>query len=339
MAHYTSEMLAALARGFPGDELRAFAPGGRPRQIPGVRLVGHRLPSRAIFGAAALTGRPRLDALLGGGLDVVWIPAPAPVAVSPRVPYVLTLHDLSWVDHPDWFTPYERIWHRLGRLRRLAERAAIVVAVSEATRAAAADRWGLEPHRIRVVHSGVPAAADPAPRPAWLPERYVLAVGALEPRKSPRLLVDAYAEARRRGLDAELVLAGRGRLVDGLRRPGVHVASDADRPLLERLYRDALAVAAPSRDEGFGFTPLEAARAGTPSVVSDLPVYGETLGGAALRVPADDREAWSEALVRIGEDERLRAELAERARRAASRLSWTEATRGLHDALEEAARR
>src|ERR687895_1472069 len=76
--------------------------------------------SRALRAAAAVFGRPRLNRL-AGGCDVVWAPAPAPLAVSPGVPLVLTVHDLSFEEPAD-FTRYERLWHRLARPERLGGR-------------------------------------------------------------------------------------------------------------------------------------------------------------------------------------------------------------------------
>ena len=82
IGHYASALLEALRRAHPEDEFSVVVPRGRAA-------------SRALFGAAALTGRPRLDRL-AGGCDVVWAPAPAPLAVSPGVPLVLTVHDRAW---------------------------------------------------------------------------------------------------------------------------------------------------------------------------------------------------------------------------------------------------
>ena len=360
MAHYTSELLAALAAAFPQDEWRSFVPGREPLpsatgaggatgghsaggategHIAGgagrasrATIVRHPLPSRHLFGTAALTGRPRLDRLAGGA-DVAWIPAPAPVAVSREVPYVLTVHDLSWVERPGDFTPYERAWHRLGRLERLAERARVVVAVSEATREAIRARWP-KVRDVRVVRSGIPALPPPGARPAWLPQRYVLAVGALEPRKAPDALRRAFADARRRGLDADLVFAGGGRLADAVAGDGVHVVASPDRATLAALYEHALALALPSHLEGFGFTALEAARAGVPVLANDLPVLRETLGDAFLRV--DD---WPAALLTIAGDDTLRSDLAAAGRRAAGRFDWATTAAEMHAVLAEAATR
>jgi glycosyltransferase involved in cell wall biosynthesis len=399
VAHYTSELLTALADGFPADQWRALVPGKGPlvwdepsgaggsgtarrgatgsgpggsgpagsgsnpigsgsspigsgsgvvgsrsgvvgsgsgtggRASGGVDVVRHSLPSRALFGSAALFGRPRLDRLVGGEPDVLWIPAPAPVAVSDDVPYVLTVHDLSWLERPGDFTAYERLWHRLGRFERLAEHARVVVAVSQATRAAIAEHWP-RVEDVRVVHSGIPALPPPAPRPPWLPDRYVLAVGALEPRKAPLLLKQAFEDARSRGLQADLVFAGRGRLAGRLQGEGVHVVEDADRATLATLYEHALALALPSHVEGFGFTALEAARAGVPVLASDLPTIRETLGEAAKKVEG----SWSDALLEIARDARKRERMAEQGRAAARRFDWNETAQQMHAVLTEAAK-
>src|ERR687886_1505757 len=113
VARYTRSLLGALATTFPDDEWLAFVPGRDPVRAPppGVRLVRHPLRGRALFGAAAVVRRPRLDRLLGG-VDVIWAPAPAPLAVSGDVPLVLTVHDRSFELRPGDFTPYERLWHR-----------------------------------------------------------------------------------------------------------------------------------------------------------------------------------------------------------------------------------
>src|SRR3954467_7995976 len=141
VSRYAREMLDALARGFPGDAQRPGAPPFR----------------RVVFGASALVRAPTLTSLGARGADVAWLPAPAPVAVG-ALPYVLTVHDLSWVERPRDFTAYERAWHAAGRLQRLARRAAHVVADSRATAAAVERLWGLE---ATVIAPGVTRPAAP----------------------------------------------------------------------------------------------------------------------------------------------------------------------------------
>jgi glycosyltransferase involved in cell wall biosynthesis len=264
-------------------------------ELRGVDLRLYRRAPRPVYAWMALAGRPRL----GWDADVTWLPAPAPVAVRP--PYVLTVHDLSWEQRPSDFTPYERAFHAAARPRILAEHAAAVVAPSHATAAAIRDRWGLD---AVIVPNGVaapPAAVGDCPLESLgLRSRpYLLCVGALEPRKDPLLLARAFGRARARGLDAQLVFAGTGRLrPEG---PGVVRLGAVDDATLDALYRHARALVMPSLLEGFGLPPLEALVRGTPAVVSDLPVFRETLGDAATFVPAGDEAAWADALLRAGE--------------------------------------
>ena len=252
VARYLRCLLDELARAFPEDAYSVVDPGR-------LRLAG-----------SALAGRPRLDRL-APGCDVAWVPAPAPVTVSRSVPLVLSVHDLSFEHRPSDYSPYDRVWHRLARPGRLARRAERVLCVSEATRRAVIEEWGVDARRGRTVLSGPGRPpGPPAPAPDGLPERFVLAVGALEPRKLPGLVVEAHRRARADGLGAGLVFAGEGPLRAQLERSGATVLGHVPDDLLDALYERALAVCCVSREEGFGFTPLEALARGTPVVVGDL---------------------------------------------------------------------
>jgi glycosyltransferase involved in cell wall biosynthesis len=328
VTRYLRRLLTALAEQFPGDDWHAFVPGRGPVEAPeGVELHRHPLGGPAIFGAASILGRPPID-MLCGGADVAWIPAPAPVAPG-RAPYVLTIHDLSFEDRPGDFTRYERLWHRLARPGRLAGGAARVNAVSQSTAADAA-RWHVD---ATVVPSGVDHLARTAP-PAGAPP-FFLAVGALEPRKAPELLATAYAMARGAGLQAELLFAGDGRVE--VRGDGIRVLGAVPDDELASLYSGAVALVMPSWLEGYGLPPLEAAACGTPSIVSDLAVYRETLGENAVRVPAGNPVALAGALLRMEREPAARAQLGQAAHVAVSGLTWERAARATHAVLAEAA--
>ena len=326
VARYLRCLLDELARAFPDDRYTLVDPG------------------RARLAAGALAGRPRLDRL-AGGCDVLWLPAPAPAAVSRGTPYVLTVHDLSFEHRPRDYPLYARLWHRLARPASLARAARLVLCDSEATRRAATGEWGLADERTRTVLPG--PGRPPAPAggargaesglPAGLPERFFLAVGALEPRKLPGTLVEAHERARAGGLRAGLVFAGDGPLRDELAGAGATVTGHVSDAVLDALYERAVALACVSREEGFGFTPLEALARGTPAVVADLPVFDETLGEAALRVAPGDPDALAAALLRLEREPELRERLAAAGAGAVGRLSWERAARATRAALAEAA--
>jgi glycosyltransferase involved in cell wall biosynthesis len=334
VAHYTGALLEALAAEFPDDEYRVLLPRGKAAVPRGIVPVRHPLPARALFGAAAVAGRPTLASLLPG-CDVVWAPAPAPLAVG-DAPFVLTVHDRSWEQRPGDFTPYERAWHAAARPRRLARRAARVLTDTEVGREGLIRAWGLAPDRVHAIPlaprrrprgEAAPTGATPAAAPPPF-----LFVGALEPRKAPDLLVDAFLRARARGLDAELVVVGEGRLDP--RGPGVRRLGRVDD--LGALYAGALAVVLPSWLEGFGLPPVEGLAAGAPAIVSDLPVFREVLGDGALYVPPGDAEALAAALLSLERDPALRSRLLAAGQAKIASLTWAETARRTRAVLAEA---
>ncbi|MGZ4180816.1 MAG: glycosyltransferase family 4 protein [Solirubrobacteraceae bacterium] len=350
VARYSGALLDALAREFPDDRWALFVPGSAQhpaveslRGHPNVEVHRHRFASRPLFGAAAVARRPRLDRLIGDPLDLVWMPAPAPVAVSASVPLVLTVQDLSFERRPRDFTAYERLWHLLARPRSLARRAARVIVLARSTGDEIAATWGIPVERIEVVAPGV-ALPDPAPDPAPVlhelcldPGGYLLAVGALEPRKAPELLAQALARAREQGLTADLVFAGEGRLAEQVGGPGVRVLGQVGDDQLDALYRGALALVVASLLEGYGLPLREALARGVPAVVSDLPSFSEELSPAVVRVAPGDRDALASALLRIGLDEGLRSGLAKAARGTVDGLTWEAAARGTRAVFAEVA--
>jgi glycosyltransferase involved in cell wall biosynthesis len=345
IARYVEDLLAALATNHSDDDWCVVLPAGAHALMPpGVRTFRVPLPSRILYGLSAVCRYPRLDDVVGG-VDVFWAPAPAPLALTRQVPLVLTVHDLSWELRPGDFTRYERLWHQIARPRALALRAARVVADSDDTRAAAVKRWGLDPEKLTVVPPVVhpPGSqldrheSDAVRRHFALPPRYFLAVGALEPRKAPDVLARAFHRARADGLDADLAIVGQGRLDSELSGPGLHLLGRVTDAELDGLYAGALALVMPSRLEGFGLPPLEAALRGTPSIVSDLPIFAETLGDGAMRVPVDDEVRLAAALGELASDESLGMRLAALARDAVKRFRPEQSAQRMHSILLAAA--
>lgn len=337
VAVYLEMLLAELARLAPGDEYRVLVDGDpRPGAVPdapNVSVVRPRAPG-AVRALGAVAGRPRLDRALGSP-DLLWLPAPAPAAIAPGAPYVLTIHDLSFAHRPRDFSPYERLWHLVARPRRLAERAARVVTDTEHVRSQVTGEWGLPADRVRAIPPG-PGRAGARPGGAAAGASHVLAVGALEPRKLPLVLVEAHRLARERGLRAGLVLAGDGPLRPRAEAGGATVLRAPSDSELDAAFAGALCLACVSREEGFGFTPLEGLAAGVPPVVSDLPVFAETVGEAALRVPVGDAGALADALLRLEREPELRERLVAAGRERLRELSWERAAAALRSLFEEA---
>ncbi|MGK2938739.1 MAG: glycosyltransferase family 4 protein [Solirubrobacteraceae bacterium] len=340
---YLAPTLGALAAAMPGDELRILAPGDRPLtgvpSAPNVTLVRPRAGARAFYARSALLRRPRIDRCLGAP-DVFWLPANHPCTVSDGVPLVLTIHDLSFDVRPQDFTWSDRLNHRITDARAQARRADRILVTTRAVRDEVVAAYGVDSGRIDVVAPGVSRPARPPEPDAitavrtryGIPERYVLQVGALEPRKQPMLLSHAAAHA---GLAA--VFAGAGRLASELTGPGVHVLGHVADDDLDLLYAGALVVAYPSLLEGYGFPPQEAAMRGTASVVSDLPALREVLGDGARFVAPGDEAALAAALSELAADDQARRELAARAYALAAPRTWAAAGAGVAATIRRAA--
>lgn len=340
---YLAPTLGALAAAMPDDELRILAPGDAPLtgvpQGPNVTLVRPRANSRAFYARSALLRRPRIDRCLGAP-DVFWLPANHPCTVSDGVPLVLTIHDLSFDVRPQDFTWSDRLNHRITNARAQARRAHRILVTTRAVRDEVVAAYGVDAERIDVVAPGISPPAQSlevdaiaAARARYgLPERYVLQVGALEPRKQPQLLARAAARA---GLPA--VFAGEGRLAAELAGPGVHLLGHVADDDLDLLYAGALVLAYPSLLEGYGFPPQEAALRGTASVVSDLPALREVLGDGARFVPPGDEDALAAALADLAADDAARADLAARAHAHAAPRTWAAAGAGVAATLRRAA--
>ena len=255
-------------------------------------------------------------------------------------PAVITVHDLGFLYFPETLTEESRRYYgQVGRAVRSAER---IIAVSHHTARDLAERLGAT-DRVRVIHNGVGAEFHPAPeaevaatRASYdLDKPYVLFLGTFEPRKNVVTLLRAFRAIRARH-DVLLLLAGRrGWLYQPIfdeierlsLRDDVRVVEHAKPQDFRALYTGAVAFAYPSLYEGFGLPPLEAMACGTPTVVADTSSLPEVVGDAALRHRPTDHEALADALLRLLEDEDLRANLRRRGLEQAARFSWDEAAR------------
>jgi alpha-1,3-rhamnosyl/mannosyltransferase len=243
-------------------------------------------------------------------------------------PVVVTVHDFSVLLHPET-QPRDRVRFFARQMPVRLPRAARVVVPTEAVRREAVSYLGLDPARVDVIPHGVDARFRPGPAG---PERPILYVGNLEPRKGIATLVDAYRalapELRRRHA---LVLCGDASRLDRKTRakaergvtPGrVELRGWSDERALRALYRTAAVVAYPSLYEGFGLPVLEAMASGAPVVSSDIPALREVAGDAAVFFPARDAEALAAALGRALQDEALSGSLRERGLARAREFTW-----------------
>lgn len=313
IGRYVGHLLDALPGA--GVEPLPFAAGAAPAGIaPWIDLGWPRGPLR--YELWHRTRRPRVR--VAG--DVVHATS---LAVPPagRRPLVVTVHDVVFLRQPDLLTPRGVAFHTRGLELARREAAAVIVPTEFGKADLVAE--GFDAARIHVAPHGVdaPSRSDvPAPAP-W---PYVLSVATIEPRKGVDDLLEAHARLRHRHPDLSLVLAGPtgwGAPPD-TDRPGVVVAGALDDDALDAAYRGAVALALPSRYEGFGLQVVEAMARGCPVVTSDAACLPEVGGGATIIVPVGDITALTDALHGLLTDGRARSELAAAGIARAAGFTW-----------------
>jgi glycosyltransferase involved in cell wall biosynthesis len=311
---YIRELLSALAAHQDDVGLVATVQADVVTTLPAGVEARPRSPSDGL--RRALTGLRTVGPCdLVHGLDV-------DLPLFPKAPAVSTVHDLSVFDVP-WAFSRVRALGEQAIVRQALRRADVIVAVSSFTAERIAARFNREsivvpeaaPSHMRPPHAG--EVSRVRARYA-LPDRFVLQVGTVEPRKDVGTLAAACREA-----GVALVLAGSvpaGTTVEAGARALGYVP-DGD---LAGLYGAAAIVAYSTRYEGFGLPPLEAMACGAPVVASDVASLPEVLGRSARLVAPGDTAAWAATLRGLLADEPARAELAAAGQRHAATMSWPE---------------
>ncbi len=349
VGRYAWELAGALAqRAGPSAryELRTGREPGRPAAVPVGLAVGRSRPPRRLLHVAWMAARrPRYEQV-GPDADLLHVLFPSFPLATGR-PLVGTIHDLFPLQHPEWYPAGER--RAVARsIRRLAAEADHLVCVSRAVADQVSEQLGVEPDRLTVVHSGV---SDGWRRPPWDTGRralarggarpYAVAVGAVGPRKNLEVAVRAMVEVP----DLDLVVAGppaaaSTSLAGTVARLGLQERirftgrlSDED---LVDLVQGAELLVHPALDEGFGFPPLEAMAAGTPTVVSGSGALPEVVGDAAVVVDPRSPDAWAEAVGAVVRDGDRRQQLVAAGQARAAGFTWAgaaAATASVHERL------
>ena len=243
------------------------------------------------------------------------------------VPTVLTVHDMIFKLFPQ-HQKRLNYWYLNATMPLYCRRADAIITVSESSKRDMVAEYGLEPDRVNVIYEAAapefvpaaPQAMDEVRRRYGLPERYLIHVGTIEPRKNLTRLVKALERLRKDGLTIPLVVVGgKGWLYDEFFRrleqsevrdsvtfPGYVPSAD-----LPAIYSAACVAAVPSVYDGFGLPVLEAIACGTPVVSSRASSLPEMGGEAARYFDPYDVEAMADAIGDVWRDGQLQGEMRE----------------------------
>ena len=305
---------------------------------PGLRLQLSRLPTnlppvRILWEQAILPWEARR-----AGIDLLHNMAFAGPLVS-SCPTVVTVHDLSFLFYPHRFRLLRRSYLRVFT-RMSVRRARRVIAVSESTKQDLVKIYGISPAKIDVVHNGVDTSFQPLPadqvaafrQQKGLPDRFVLFVGTLEPRKNVVGLIEAYAKLPK-GRPPLVLVGGKGWFydeifarVEALELTGeVRFAGFVPAEELPLWYNAADLFVYPSIYEGFGLPPLEAMACGTAVITSNASSLPEVVGAAGQMVDPADADALADAMARVLGRKELKEQMQSAGLVQAAEFSWENA--------------
>lgn len=286
--------------------------------------------------------------------------SPGPLFYSNRI---VTLHDLSFYHHPEWFSWSYNLYYRTVTpifIRRSRK----VLTVSEWSKSEILKKFKFSPEKItvipnaasdcfqpqtpktpshsqsRVARSQKPEASHQSPearsqKPKASRQPFILSVASQDPRKNLDRLIRAYQSSRFKS-EYQLTLVGKGDSIFKMKsstqihRYSIGYVKDDE---LSDLYAHASLFVYPSLYEGFGLPPLEAMAMGCPVILSDIPVFHEVFGDAAHYVDPWDVDSIKAGIEQVLDREDYRQELIQKGYRQAQNYQWEESARKLIQSL------
>ncbi len=254
-------------------------------------------------------------------------------------PFVVTVYDLSFLRFPYAFRPFNR-WYLSHLTAYSVKRAKTVIAISKSTGQDIINLLGKPVEQVQTIYCGVDSEFCPLPMAQVtafkarhrLPDRFILFLGTLEPRKNIDGLICAYAAWRKYDQTAPpLVIAGgKGwyyqqifQLVESLQLTGqIYFPGYVPQKELPLWYNAATLFVYPSHFEGFGLPVLESMACGTPIITSNNSSLPEVAGSAGLLIDSTDSLALTEAMVQVMSQPDLRASMREQGLVQAAKFRW-----------------
>lgn len=349
VGEYTQHIIQSLS-GYKDLNLEFLATGVKPKsEVTGIQNTWLKYPNRLLNFSLKTLNRPYLDKAFRQKPDKVWMPNWNITSLSSDSELILTVHDLAIRVLPEVFSQKMRLWHKYIGIDKLLDRANTIISVSESTKRDLIDIYGVKVEKIKVIYSGI----DPLFRQEFhqsdinlvkrkynLPDRYILYLGTIEPRKNIQLLIQAFERIATKDKEVKLVIAG----VNGWLYKQIHQSID-NSPFRDRIlrigfvdildkpivYKLARVFVYPSLYEGFGFPPLEAMASGTPTIVANNSVFPEIVLNSAYKTSPYDKLELSDIIYNILTDNNLHNYYSKLGLYRSLAFDWTQTAREMRE--------
>ncbi|MEK7202942.1 MAG: glycosyltransferase family 1 protein [Patescibacteria group bacterium] len=316
-----------------------------------VKLVKYNYPNKILnYLFFKFFNYPKIDKELG--VDMFFMPHINFIGLSAGIKKLITVHDLSFLRNPEFFSRRKNFWHNMIGAPNLLKKFNQIIAVSENTKRDIIELCGIDSEKIKVIYSGISQEYRMIENPNLietkklnevkqkynLPDKFILYLGTIEPRKNIKGIIKAYNQLRifdkqenRELQDIKLIIVGgkgwkskniykeqeKSEHKDDIKFLGYINSEDK-----VYLYNLASVFVYPSFYEGFGFPLLEAMACGTPVVASYSSSLPEVIGNAGLLVDPYDIIDIANGLKQILSNKDLRDKLIKKGLEQANKFKW-----------------
>jgi glycosyltransferase involved in cell wall biosynthesis len=301
-----------------------------------VEVIQTKIPNKLLNASLLCFNRPRLDKLIPHPLDIWFSPNIHFTALSKNIRQILTIHDLSFEFFPEFFTSKQKLVSAKGAVKR----ANVILTPSFNTKRDIINFYKTNPEKIKVIYPGLSSKIKPTtPEQKTivknkfnLPEKFLLFIGAYEPRKNLLGLLQSFEKVyASETLPIHLVIAGapgwkNEKVFDYIKnspvKEKIHCLGYVTETEKTVLYELAEIFVYPSHYEGFGFPVLEAMALGTPVITSNRSSLPEITGSSASLINPLDPSDLTESIRTLLNTKELRDWQQKKGLELAQQFSW-----------------
>lgn len=322
------------------------------QKYPNVSVKKFRFPNKILNLMFWYLGWPKIDHLVGGA-NIVFSPNIIFGNVSARTKFIITIHDLSFFRHSEYFSWKRKWWHIFINPKKICRDANKIIAVSNSTKHDLISLYKIQPEKIIVIPSAVADNFCVVDRNNEklvkvkekynLPYKFILFFGTIEPRKNIVGLIRAFNLLQKDNSAYSLVIAGeKGWLSEEIYeeienspfREKIQIINSIPDEDKVYLYNLASLFVYPSFFEGFGFPPLEAMKCGVPVIVSNNSSLPEIVGNAGILIDPDKPDEIFLAMKEILEKPELRNSLIQKGLEKSKEFDWKKTAKKTLEVLE-----
>jgi len=259
-------------------------------------------------------------------LDLLWLPNINFYHNTGNIPFILTIHDLSFLHSKSFYSLKRRLWHKMVKVRSLINKADKIISVSDSTKRDIMRFFNIREDKIKVINPGINCniidreKAKDLIKPFNISKKYFIYVGTLEPRKNIQAIIKAFDKYHKEYNDVDLVVVGKrgwlyyNTLKDIKKRKYIKYLDYISGKEKDALYTLSLGLVWPSFYEGYGFPPLEATFHHIPVILSYKTSLPEVMKQQGIYVDPYNSSDIYMAMKNLTEDKDLRDSLIQSAK-------------------------